>query len=180
MFWSEIASAISKIEELSETEADADTKTLASIVASKVFFHLEELDDALKYALAAGDRFDIEDNSDFVQTLVSKCIDEYVKQSTESSAGEEESKVDDRLTTVVERMFERCYSDGQFKQALGIALESHRMDHVRKAALESGDVAEMLAHCFELANTVVSPKEYRHSVLRVLVSVCLDCWLGQT
>ena len=170
-FWSEIATAIGTIEELSESEGNSETKSLASIVASKVFFHLEELDDALKYALAAGERFDIEDGSDFVQTLVSKCIDEYVKQCTgEPKDGEEEEKVDERLTTVVERMFERCYHDGQYKQAMGIALESHRMDHVRKSVNESGDVPEMLAYCFQLANTVVQPREYRFSVLRVLVN----------
>jgi len=78
-FWAEIAPAITKIEELYEDEKFRE-RTLAAVVASKVFYHLEDLDDALKYALGAGAKFDVSNKSEYVETLIAKCIDEYVRQ----------------------------------------------------------------------------------------------------
>lgn len=37
---------------------------------TQVFYHLGELDEALNYALGAGSLFDVNDTSDYVQTLV--------------------------------------------------------------------------------------------------------------
>ncbi len=62
---------------LSESD-DFPYKDLASVVASKVFYHLEVLDDAVRYALQAGDKFDPSSSSDFAQTVVSQCVDKYI------------------------------------------------------------------------------------------------------
>ena len=43
-----------------------------------MFYHLGELNDALHYALRAGDRFDVNEGSDYAQTLIATAIDEYV------------------------------------------------------------------------------------------------------
>ena len=45
---------------------------LAALVASKVYFYLGELKDALEYALGAGSLFNVEEGSDFVESLLSK------------------------------------------------------------------------------------------------------------
>src|SRR5690349_6957833 len=44
-------------------------RTLAALVASKVYYHLEELDECLKYALGAEEQFHIDD-SQYVQTIL--------------------------------------------------------------------------------------------------------------
>lgn len=41
-------------------------------VVLKVFYHLGELDDALTYALGAGNLFDINEQSEYVQTILGK------------------------------------------------------------------------------------------------------------
>jgi len=170
-FWSEIASSIPQIEELYEDE-DFGQRKLAAVVASKVFYHLEELDDALKYALGAGSLFDIEQSSEYVETLISKCIDEYIRLRVSVMSGKgEEEKMDERLEAVVERMFERCFTDGQYKQALGVALEARRMDMIRKSIVTSSDVPAMLEYCFEVCHTVVNNRDFRQQVLRVLVEL---------
>ena len=79
VFWAEVAHLVPFIEELSEDEG-FPARELAASVASKCFFHLEEYDDALRLALGAGAYFDIADRSEYVETLVAKCIDEYVAQ----------------------------------------------------------------------------------------------------
>ncbi len=39
-------------------------------LAAQVFYHLGELDDALHYALCAGSLFQVEEQSEFVQTVI--------------------------------------------------------------------------------------------------------------
>ena len=45
--------------------------------------------------------------------------------------------IDARLEGIVDRMLSRCFRDGQYRQALGIALETRRMDVFQKAIMES-------------------------------------------
>lgn len=41
----------------------------------QVFFHLGELQDAVSYALGAGDRFDLEEKSEYVETLLGESFE---------------------------------------------------------------------------------------------------------
>ena len=45
-------------------------RSLAASVASKVFYHLEDLDDSLRYALGAGNLFDINGQTEYSETLI--------------------------------------------------------------------------------------------------------------
>jgi len=75
-----------------------------------------------------------------------KCIDHYTKLrvSNAEGSGEGEKTIDSRLEIIVNRMFQRCFDDKQFKQAVGIALETHRIDIFEKAILESVSVTLVL------------------------------------
>jgi 26S proteasome regulatory subunit N2 len=75
-FWAEISASISKIEILHEDET-FKARQLAALVASKVYFHLEQYDEAMNYALGAGKLFDVSQASEYVDTIVAKCIDQY-------------------------------------------------------------------------------------------------------
>jgi hypothetical protein len=73
-----------------------------------------------------------------------KGIDEYISLRVRlleaKPAGAEEEKavvIDPRLERLVERMFDRCFTDHEFKQALGIALETRRLDYFKRAILSS-------------------------------------------
>lgn len=112
-------------------------RELAAVVASKVFFHLEEYDDALRLGLGAGQYFNVAHKSEYVDTLVSKALDEYirVRHEQQEGGGEGAPAMDTRLEAIVERMFERCFDDGAFNQAVGVALEAHRLDKVKGGML---------------------------------------------
>ncbi len=47
-------------------------------------------------------------------------------------------------------MFQRCFDDKQYKQAIGIALETHRIDMFEKAILSGDDVPAMLNHSLKV------------------------------
>lgn len=42
-----------------------------------------------------------------------------------------------RLEAVVNRMFERCFSDRQYTQAIGISIETRRLDILERAITEA-------------------------------------------
>ena len=79
---------------------------------------------------------DTEDGTCFLQCvslffnhdhIAAKCIDSYTKKR---ATGDPviQATIDPRQEEIVNRMFDRCFNDGQFKQAMGIAIETRRMD----------------------------------------------------
>ena len=125
-------------------DEDFSNRNLAALVTSKVYFHLGEHEDALQYALNAGPMFDVWARKEYQETIAAKCIDKYIEIRTVRSDAEMagttlpedatslEPVLFERLEAIVENMFERCFQDKEFKQALGIALESRRLDKVEE------------------------------------------------
>ena len=186
-FWAEIAESLPDIESLYEDEAFAQ-RQLAALVASKVYFYLGELKDALEFALGAGSLFDVEEGSDFVETLLSKGIDEYcalyVKRSEQAlavergGAAEADVVIDPRLVELVERLVASSLQKRAYQAVMGIALESRRLEMVEQVIRlcddspgeheHEGSTGAMLAHTFNLCSTTVSSYDFRRKVLAVL------------
>ncbi|BGP50648.1 proteasome regulatory particle base subunit [Rhodotorula kratochvilovae] len=186
-FWAEVADAVVKIEALSENAA-FQSRQLASLVASKVYFHLGNLDEALAFALGAGKLFDVEQAGDdpaeaqYVETIVSKAIDSYTSSrsaSAPSGSGVDPARVvgdvDKRLEAIVERMFERCERDGEFKQALGVALSSRRLDVVQRIFDQTKDASllEWILNIVVREGIAVGgqSKGYKSEILQLLIKL---------
>ncbi|XP_065700969.1 26S proteasome non-ATPase regulatory subunit 1 [Patagioenas fasciata] len=174
-FWAEISESVDKIEVLYEDEGFR-SRQFAALVASKVFYHLGAFEESLNYALGAGDLFNVNDNSEYVETIIAKCIDHYTKQCVENAELPEGEKkpVDERLEGIVNKMFQRCLDDHKYKQAIGIALETRRLDVFEKTILESNDVPGMLAYSLKLCMSLMQNKQFRNKVLRVLVKIYMN------
>ncbi|KAJ3194238.1 proteasome regulatory particle base subunit [Irineochytrium annulatum] len=163
-FWAEIADAVPKIEALHEDDG-FKYRTLAALVASKVYYHLGELDESLTFALGAGDLFDTSSKNEYVEAIISKGIDTYI------ALRNNKSKVDPLLEEVVQRMFQRCYKDGEYKQAIGIALESLRLDVLKEAIVKGKSQKDLLSYVLTAAITIVQNVEFRTEVLQMLVEI---------
>ncbi|XP_015281393.1 PREDICTED: 26S proteasome non-ATPase regulatory subunit 1 [Gekko japonicus] len=174
-FWAEISESVDKIEILYE-DVGFRSREFAALVASKVFYHLGAFEESLNYALGAGNLFNVNDNSEYVETIIAKCIDHYTKQCVENSELAEGAKkaVDPRLEGIVNKMFQRCLDDHKYKQAIGIALETRRLDIFEKTILESNDVPGMLAYSLKLCMSLMQNKQFRNQVLRVLVKIYMN------
>ncbi|KAK7315648.1 hypothetical protein VNO77_34214 [Canavalia gladiata] len=73
-------------------------RQLASLLVSKIFHYLGELNDSVSYALGAGPLFDVSEVSDCGHTLLAKAIDEYASSKSKAAESSDESiKVDSRL-----------------------------------------------------------------------------------
>lgn len=145
---------------------------LAGLVASKVFYHLGSFEDALTYALGAGDLFDVNARTEYVETIIAKCIDFYIQQRVQAIDSPNDAKqIDPRLEAIVNRMIQRCLDDGQYRQALGIALETRRMDIFEAAISRSDDINAMLAYAFQVTMSLIQNRSFRNTVLRCLVKL---------
>lgn len=170
-FWPEISTSVPIIESLYEDE-EFDQRQLAALLVSKVFYYLGELNDSLSYALGAGPLFDVSEDSDYVQTLLAKAIDEYASfKSKAAESNDEAAKVDPRLEAIVERMLDKCIVDGKYQQAMGMAIECRRLDKLEEAIIKSDNVHGTLSYCINVSHSFVNRREYRHEVLRLLVKV---------
>lgn len=170
-FWYQIASSIASVEAFYEDEAFVH-RELAAVVASKVFYHLGELDDALTYALGAGTLFDINEQSEYVQTLLARCLDLYIAARTAPAENDSAPQIDPRLTAIVERMFERCLHDGQYEQAIGVALEVRRLDLLETAIKASPDASAILKYSLQVCQRLVIQRSFRQEVLKLLIRLC--------
>eukprot|EP01135_Chromosphaera_perkinsii_P001840 Nk52_evm19s211 gene=Nk52_evmTU19s211 len=172
IFWAEISEAIEKIEIFYEDEAFPQRK-LASLIASKVYYHLGEFDDSLSFALGAGELFEVDsaDSSEFVNTIIAKCIDKYISLRLENLQAAKPKPIDSRLEAIVNGMFEKCFKEKEYRQAIGISLETRRLDIFERAVKESPDMSDLLSYCMKICMTLVQSRAFRNNVLRILVKL---------
>nr|VZI33130.1 unnamed protein product [Spirometra erinaceieuropaei] len=187
-FWAEISESVDKIEILYEDHS-FPYKKLAALLASKVYYNLGEYDDALHFALCAEELFDPNARSEFVRTMITKCIDKYTAIRTVEQidlnaklsakdlkfAGRKWSKGDGstyfQLEVVVNRMFERCFAHKQYKQALGIAIETRREDIFEEAITRADDRDDMMRYALKVVLNLVDSVKFRKRLLNILVGI---------
>lgn len=118
-----------------------------------------------------------------------RCIDRYIELQTKAAHGQT-IETDKRLVAIVERMFERyahafccvdengraclvrrCFDDGQYEQAIGIALESWRLDKLEEAIRRSPDSSAALDYSLRACQKLVAHRRFREQVLLLLVKL---------
>lgn len=165
-FWAEISDSIQILEELSES-ADFPFHKLASLVTSKVYYHLGELEQSLKRALAAEEEFDVNVKTLYVTIIIEQSIDLYTRNQQAGTLSE------DNLVSIVNRMFDRCLERGAVKQVLGIALETRRLDVLERciATAKPAQQHALVEHTLTCAMTLISHHDFRNAVLVVLAKL---------
>jgi len=195
-FWPEIADkdTLERIEELYENPSFPQ-RNLAALVASKVFYHLGAQKDAMEFALGAGALFtdQLYSKSDYIDTLTAQCVDAYSQKMKDhieelaSKQGQNENEesvsldqmqvestkvqIDSRLTAIVEGMFERCLAEKEYKQAIGMAIESMRLDIVERVIKESEGSRELLQYSYNACMNLVINRYSKQKILQLLVSL---------
>lgn len=175
--WAEIANNLVDLEELFEDNA-FDKRNLAALVISKVYYNLGDFDSAVTYALRAGSEFDVDEKSQYVETIVSHCIDLYIAESSKAYTTQGAPLPDEQLLAVFEHMVHKCLTSGDVKLALGIALESYRLDIVstilRSELAKSEEVGgSLITYVLLCAKQVLSHAGFRTEVLLTLFEMLL-------
>ncbi|QEU59935.1 Rpn2 [Kluyveromyces lactis] len=173
--WSEISNDITEIEALYD-DASFPDRRLAAIVASKVYYNLGEYQLAVKYALAAGEYLNIDEQSQYVETIVSQSIQMYIEFAS-SNYESEPVEIDPHLVSIFERMLKKCVSSGEYKLALGIALESYRLDVVEKLLTSqdtSTNALKLCSYTLAVCTTALTNTRFKLSVLKKLYEIVMN------
>ncbi|KAH9273023.1 hypothetical protein BASA83_004588 [Batrachochytrium salamandrivorans] len=170
LFWAEVSDSVSKIEVLYE-DTSFKHRELAALVASKVYYHLGEFEESLSFALGAGKLFDLNQNTEYVETIVSKCIDKYIALRGEiQEYPDRKIAMDVNLERVVNLMVARCYDMKDYIEVVGIALETFRLDLLEEAILK-GNTRELLAYVHEANTKTMQHIVFRTTIFRLLVKL---------
>ena len=78
--WTEVVGFVGEVEALYE-DPNFPERELAALVASKVYYNLQEYNESMIFALGAGRLFDIDRQGEYEDTIISKCIDTYIAMS---------------------------------------------------------------------------------------------------
>ncbi|KAF8293629.1 26S proteasome regulatory complex non-ATPase subcomplex Rpn2 Psmd1 subunit [Clavulina sp. PMI_390] len=167
-FWAEISEDITDIEAFHDNSTSKDVRDLAALIASKVYYYLAEYDEALSFALGAGNLFDVErkktESAEYVETVVSRAMDRYIDLRGQGEAGDASNKIDPRLNAIIEGIFQNCLEEGEHKQALGIALESGRLDIITRVYQQTQDT-DILSYVMEAVLDTGFTLSFRDRVL---------------
>lgn len=69
-------------------------RQLAALVLAKVYYHLQAYNESMTFALAAGDFFKLDAPGEFEDTIISKCVDQYIAISSSTHAPSKLSRND--------------------------------------------------------------------------------------
>ena len=75
------------------------------------------------------------------------------------------------MEAIVNRKFEQCFGEGKYKQAIGIALETKRIDMVKASIERSNNPETMLGYAFTLATETIKSKDFRTAILNTIMEV---------
>ncbi|CCK69520.1 proteasome regulatory particle base subunit RPN2 KNAG_0C04180 [Huiozyma naganishii CBS 8797] len=177
--WPELSNDLPDIEALYDDLSFPDRR-MAALVASKVYYNLGEYETAVKFALAAEECFNIEEKSQFVETIVSKSIEMYIAASTARYLGKATEEISPKLTQIFEKMLDKCVASAELKLALGIALEGYRLDIATKILNEVLDEGKengglkLINYVLTAASTTVVNSTFRVEILKELFSILIS------
>ena len=85
--WPEVVGSIGELEALHE-DSEFPQRELAALVVSKVYYHLQEYNESMIFALGAGQLFNIDRQGEYEDTIISRCVDTYIAISSQGAAGD--------------------------------------------------------------------------------------------
>lgn len=129
-YWAEISDSLKNLENLNKSNQIPEKKDLLALIISKIYYNLEDYDSAIEWALEAGTRFNIHENSQYVNTIRKKILEKYISTRRENFYNEQKVKIDDRINGIVESLFKKCLERKEVKQAIGLSLDSYDLDRV--------------------------------------------------
>ncbi|THC99763.1 hypothetical protein EYZ11_000813 [Aspergillus tanneri] len=80
LLWTEVVDAVPQIEALYEDESFPE-RELAALVAAKVYYHLQEYNESMVFALGAGKLFQLDQGGEFEEMIIAKCVDTFISLS---------------------------------------------------------------------------------------------------
>jgi 26S proteasome regulatory subunit N2 len=102
---------------------------------------------------------------------VAKVMDEYTRLRIHNAEQKAQEAIPTGLEDIVNRMLERCFEDKEYTQALGLGIETRRLDVMERAIRASNDIPGIIAYSVITARRLVNNREWRRQILARIVEI---------
>uniref|UniRef100_A0A914PME2 26S proteasome non-ATPase regulatory subunit 1 n=1 Tax=Panagrolaimus davidi TaxID=227884 RepID=A0A914PME2_9BILA len=166
--WFEVADYLSTIEKLSDDTSFTERRR-AALLSSKVAYCLGDYAGALQLVLGAEDLFSLsprpahpeygQQDELYVNKIIEQAVDTY------KLAMRDNTKIDQRLENLLNRIFNLNMESREYRQVVGLALDTRRLDQIERAVKASDDSTTLLS---ETVTKVLGSQLYRAFRSKVL------------
>jgi 26S proteasome regulatory subunit N2 len=128
--WAEISDHIKTFENLFSTN-ETNQKEQVALILSKLYFNLEEYENAIDWALEARTKFNYTIKSPFTSTILRKILEKYISIKKHNFFNQDNLlEIEERIQNLVIQIFHNCLDSKEYKQALGFCIESYDLGRV--------------------------------------------------
>ena len=172
--WPEISDYIRLFKDYYERNILPEKQKLLALILSKLYYNLEDYTSAVEWALKSEDKFDIKENSLYVNTILKKMLDQYIEIRKHNFFNKDNLKlIDNRINTIIENVFNNCLKDNRLYQALGFCVESYDLDRLTKAIESSKEIMKNINFVYEIAQNYVMNKEYNSFLVEHILKLLI-------
>lgn len=143
--------------------------SLAFLLLAKLNFHLGNFDESVAFALQAGEVFNIEDSSQFVETILAVILDKYTEARVHQKAD-----IVAALDGIFTRVVQRCLHDREFKQLIGMSLDCRRLD-ILEAVIKSSqgpeEATSLLYYAKKASANLNNCVEFQQQVINSIIEL---------
>lgn len=163
------SSLISVFREQLAKDSKFELAPVAFLLLAKLNFHLGNFDESVGFALQAGDVFNIEDNTQFAETILAVILDKYTEARVHNKV-----EVISALEAIFTRVVNRCLRDREFKQLIGMSLDCRRLD-ILEAVISSSQTPEeatnLLYYAKKTSGNINNCMEFRNQVINRIIDL---------
>ncbi|KAE9550228.1 hypothetical protein FO519_006548, partial [Halicephalobus sp. NKZ332] len=170
--WFEVADYLPVIEKLAE-EKNFSEHRRAALLASKVAYCLGDYNGSLQLVLGAEDLFSLKPREShpifgpqdelYVNKVIEQAVDTY------KTAKRDGAKIDSRLESLLNRVFDMNMEAREFRHIVGLALDTRRLDQIERAVKASEDPTTLLSETVSKVLGSQLDRAFRSRVLDILL-----------
>lgn len=164
--WPEISKHVQIIEDIAK-QTSSETSEMSYFLLSKVYYHLEDYQKSLSYALQAGDKFNTEEESDFVGAMMNTCIAEYKKAMQASTV----SSLPPKIVDIVQSIFNKAKLRKEYEKLLGLALTCRRLDIIKNCVEECSNQSLLMSRLMKIIQTTEMEGNMKESVIDLMINL---------
>jgi len=162
--WPQIAEEMTLITSLATNES-FEAHENASKLASKIYYYLGQLDQAVKFAILAGSSFDVTEKDDFTQSVSAQCISHYI------GLLHSPNRIPKQLSSIVKFILQNMIDEHRYSACLCLAIETRFTDYVKDSLRSNKALVE---RAIELSLDTINESSYRIELLRLLVDFSIE------
>lgn len=127
-------------------------------------------------ALNSGEYFNIDSHDEYVEKMmcitnyiiyiIVHCINEYTDQRQRLVNGEQDIQIDPRMEKVVETMIQKAIERKEFREAIGLSIDSRRLDLMEQCIVMSNTV-DSIEYIYNLTQTMNTKKNFRNELYKL-------------